>query len=64
MATMLLATTIRISIGYASLLWSQVIVNLALQAFADGLGRDGVEVGRSKDLVDDGAVRRALLGQD
>jgi hypothetical protein len=64
MAMMQLAMIAGISAWHASLLGSQVVVDLALQPFADGLGRDGIEVGRGKDLVDDGAVRCALLGGD
>ena len=40
---------------------SDIIINLLLQSLSYAFGRDGLEVGRGEDIVDDGAVGRFLL---
>lgn len=46
------------------LLRRNIIVHLLLQLLPNGLGGDGVEIGGSEDLVDEGAVGGMLLGRD
>lgn len=46
------------------LLVGDVIFNPVLKTLAYSLRRDGVEVGGGEDLVDDGAIRSALLGRN